>query len=144
MHIHFGCERWHQAAAFAIRYEVFVREQGISLQDEFDSLDTVDRNYFVAYENSLVVGTIRYQKKDDITIQPDRLCIKKTFRGQGLGKKLLLLLEEKAINEGCHFSLLSAEISAILFYENLGYSIHSDTYLEDGILCVEMGKKISS
>ncbi|MDA9469951.1 GNAT family N-acetyltransferase [Enterococcus sp. 5H] len=144
MHIHFGSERWHQAAAFALRYEVFVLEQGILPQDEFDSLDISDRNYFVAYEDSLVIGTIRYQKKDDITIQPDRLCIKKNFRGKGFGKKLLLLLEQKAINEGCQFSLLSAETSAILFYENLGYSIHSDEYLEDGILCVKMSKKISS
>lgn len=144
MHIHFGSERWHQAVAFALRYEVFILEQGILAQDEFDSLDTSDRNYFVAYEDSLVIGTIRYQKKDDITIQPDRLCIKKNFRGQGIGKNLLLLLEEKAINDGCQFSLLSAETSAILFYEKLGYSIHSDEYLEDGILCVEMFKKISS
>lgn len=63
MHTHFGCERWHQAAAFALRYDVFVLEQGISLQNEFDELDTEERNYFVVYEASLAVATIRYQKK---------------------------------------------------------------------------------
>lgn len=144
MHIHFGNERWHQAAAFALRYEVFVLEQGISLQDEFDSLDTIDRNYFVIYQASLAVGTIRYQKKDDFTIQPDRLCIKTSFRAQGLGKKLLSLVEEHAQIDGCCVSELSAETSAISFYEKLNYTVHSDEYLEDGIPCVKMIKNISS
>lgn len=144
MHTHFGCERWHQAAAFALRYDVFILEQGISLQDEFDELDTVERNYFVVYEESLAVATIRYQKKDNDTIQPDRFCVRKEYRSQGIGRTLLLLLEDKANKEGYKFSILSAEKAALSFYESLNYSVNSDEYMEDGILCVEMFKKISS
>ncbi|MEI5992871.1 GNAT family N-acetyltransferase [Candidatus Enterococcus mansonii] len=143
MHIHFGNERWQQAAALALRYEVFVLEQNISLQEEFDALDTVDRNYFVAYDESLAVATIRYQKKDDVTIQPDRFCVRKTYRGKGIGKKILSLLEEKAQEDGCTFSSLSAEKTAISFYESLNYKVNSEEYLEDGILCVEMVKQLA-
>ncbi|OTN86335.1 hypothetical protein A5819_003169 [Enterococcus sp. 7E2_DIV0204] len=142
MHTHFGNEVWHQAAAFILRYEVFVLEQGIALQDEFDELDTNDRNYFVVYENSLAIATIRYQKKDEQTIQPDRFCVRKEYRGQGIGKQLLLLLEETAVKEGYLFSTLSAEKTALTFYEALNYSVNSEEYLEDGLLCVEMIKKI--
>ncbi|MBO0423764.1 GNAT family N-acetyltransferase [Enterococcus plantarum] len=144
MHTHFGCERWHQAAAFALRYDVFVLEQGISLQNEFDELDTEERNYFVVYEASLAVATIRYQKKDDDTIQPDRFCVRKEYRGKGLGRNLLLLLEDKAMKDGFKYSILSAEKTALSFYQALNYSINSKEYLEDGIVCVEMIKKLSS
>ncbi|MGX7243686.1 GNAT family N-acetyltransferase [Enterococcus quebecensis] len=144
MHTHFGNERWHQAAAFALRYDVFVLEQEISLQEEFDALDTNERNYFVVYEGYLAIGTIRYQKKDAVTIQPDRFCVRKEYRGKGIGKQLLLLLEEKAIGDGCLFSVLSAEKTALSFYKSLNYTVNSAEYIEDGILCVEMIKKISS
>ncbi|MGX7150460.1 GNAT family N-acetyltransferase [Enterococcus ureasiticus] len=144
MHTHFGCERWHQAAAFALRYDVFVLEQGISLQDEFDELDTLERNYFVVYEQSLAVATIRYQKKNDDTVQPDRFCVRKEHRNQGIGRTLLLLLEDKATKEGFKFSILSAEKTALSFYQALDYSVNSEEYLEDGIICVEMIKKLSS
>ncbi|WP_086313624.1 hypothetical protein A5821_001149 [Enterococcus sp. 7F3_DIV0205] len=142
MHIHFGNERWNQAAAFALRYEVFVIEQGISVQDEFDDLDTIDRSYFVVYEGALPIATIRYQNKDDHTIQPDRFCVRKDFRGKGIGKNLLSLVEQKALDAGYSFSVLSAEKTAVDFYTSLNYTIHSQEYFEDGILCVEMIKNL--
>ncbi|EOL45854.1 GNAT family N-acetyltransferase [Enterococcus caccae] len=142
MHTHFGCEPWHQAAAFSLRYDVFVLEQGISLQDEFDFLDTKDRKYFVVYEQSLAIATIRYQKKNEHTIQPDRFCVRKEYRNQGIGKQLLLLLEQTAVKDGCTLSILSAEKTALSFYEALNYAVNSKEYVEDGILCVEMIKKI--
>ncbi|MBO0440198.1 GNAT family N-acetyltransferase [Candidatus Enterococcus ikei] len=142
MHIHFGNEPWHRAAAFALRYEVFVLEQEISLQEEFDELDTDQRNYFVAYDQRLALGTIRYQSIDATSIQPDRLCVKKEYRQKGIGKQLLLLLEEKALAEGYEFSILSAEKTALSFYEGLGYRVTSEEFLEDGIPCVKMSKKI--
>lgn len=144
MHIHFGNERWNQAAAFALRYEIFVLEQEISLHDEFDKLDTIDRYYFVAYEGTLAIATIRYQNKDNRTIQPDRFCVRKDYRNRGIGKKLLLLLEDQARNDGYKCSMLSAEKTALPFYKSLHYSVNSEEYLEDGIVCVEMIKKLSS
>lgn len=143
MYTHFGCERWQQAAAFALRYDVFVLEQGISLQDEFDELDTPERNYFVVYEGDLAVATIRYQEKDAQAIQPDRFCVHKKYRKMGIGKELLTRLEKHALDAGYRFSVLSAEISALPFYESLHYAVSSTEYLEDGILCVEMTKNLS-
>lgn len=142
MKIHFGNERWHQAASLALRYEVFVLEQGISLQAEFDSLDTAERCYFTAYEQQLALGTIRYQQLDKHTIQPDRFCVKKEYRGKGIGTSLLQQLESKAFTQGYRCSVLSAEKTAITFYEACGYTVISDYYLEDGILCVKMQKKL--
>ena len=143
MHIHFGNERWNQAAAFALRYEVFVLEQGISLKEEFDSLDCFDKNYYVIYNESTVLATARFQIIDQQTIQPDRLCVKKEYRGTGLGTKLVLEIEKYALNNGFSIAILSAEIAAIKFYQKLGYENNSKEYHEDGIPCIQMKKTLS-
>lgn len=139
----FSKDREQQAAAFYLRYEVFVLEQGISPTAEFDQLDTSERFYFVAYQDQQPTGTIRYQAKNATTIQPDRLCVKKEFRQQGVGQLLLQQLEAQALAEGYQQSVLSAEISAIAFYQKQGYRITSPEYLEDGVPCVEMTKSFN-
>lgn len=140
--IHFGNERWQQAAAFALRYEIFVLEQGIDLTDEFDRLDSDQRFYFVYYIQQLPIGTIRYQAYDTKTIQPNRLCVKQEYRHQGIGRQLLLALEKQAVNDGYLQSQLSAEIDAQGFYTSMGYTVSSSPFIEDGIYCVQMTKKI--
>lgn len=47
--------------AFYIRKEVFVNEQGISLADEFDEFDTINRfcDHILVYSNAQAVGTGR-------------------------------------------------------------------------------------
>ncbi|MHC5230030.1 GNAT family N-acetyltransferase [Enterococcus sp. LJL99] len=140
MYIHFGNERWNQAAAFALRYDVFVLEQGISLEDEFDSIDASEKKYYVVYEKSTVLATARFQIIDEQTIQPDRLCVKKEYRGTGIGTKLLLEIERCASQDGFSNAVLSAEKTAVNFYQKLGYKINSKEYYEDGIPCVQMKK----
>ena len=142
MKLHFGNERWNQAAAFALRYEVFVKEQHISVQEEFDSLDTPDRKYFVLYEGKEALGTVRYEMAEEEIVQPDRLCVQEDNRRRGIGTKLMAALEEKAAKEGCTTSTLNAEISVVPFYEKLGYTKQSGTFLEDNILCVKMSKQL--
>lgn len=141
---YFGALPELQAAAFYLRYQVFVLEQNISAELEFDSLDTPDRQYLVFFEKQLPVATVRYQKLDQLTLNPDRLCVHPNYRHQGLGMKLLKQIELRALQEGCQFSILSAEVSAQSFYEKAGYRVVSDIFEEDGIPCVKMQKELVS
>ncbi|KAF1296047.1 GCN5 family acetyltransferase [Enterococcus sp. JM4C] len=137
-----GNQQWLQAAAFYLRYQVFVLEQGIAAEDEFDTLDESEEIlYLVYFDGSLPIATLRYQKLDTQTLNPDRFCVSKAYRKNGIGKKLLLIAEEKAQEEGCTRAVLSAELTATTFYEKLGYTVSSSPYEEDGILCVKMEKK---
>lgn len=137
----FGNETWLRAAVYKLRYDVFVLEQGILPEDEFE--DTPSSLYFlVTNEEKVPIATIRYQACDNQTINPDRFCIAKAFRGQGIGRALLDSYEKKAKSDGYIRSELSAETSDAGFYEKAGYQTISDTYLEDGILCVPMAKNL--
>ena len=144
MNLVIGNEKWIQAAAFYLRYQVFVLEQKISAKEEFDRLDDDFATlYLVYYNKSQPVATLRYQKIDEKTFNPDRFCVSECYRNQGIGKQLLLDAEKKAANEGCTTSVLSAEVTAQAFYEKMGYRVISPTYMEDGILCVKVEKRLN-
>ncbi|MGL9747646.1 GNAT family N-acetyltransferase [Enterococcus sp. DIV0170] len=138
---YFGATPELQAAAFYLRYQVFVLEQNILPELEFDQLDTADRQYLVFFDEQLPVATVRYQKLDSVTLNPDRLCVHPDYRGHGLGAELLQYIEKQASKEGCCYSVLSAEISAQKFYEQQGYQVVSDVFEEDGIPCIKMQKE---
>ncbi|MEG0627794.1 MAG: GNAT family N-acetyltransferase [Enterococcus sp.] len=140
----FGSEPATQAAAFYLRYQVFVLEQGISPELEFDALDTPDRRYIVLFDGNIPVATARFQTIHNTILNPDRLCVARSFRQQGLGKKLLSKLEKLGLAEGYKTSLLSAEVSAQIFYEKSGYHVVSDIFKEDGIPCVKMQKALAA
>ncbi|MGO3912698.1 GNAT family N-acetyltransferase [Enterococcus viikkiensis] len=140
----FGSEPATQASAFYLRYQVFVLEQGISPELEFDALDTPDRRYIVLFDGNIPVATARFQTIHNTILNPDRLCVARSFRQQGLGKKLLSKLEKLGLAEGYETSLLSAEVSAQIFYEKSGYHVVSDIFKEDGIPCVKMQKALTA
>lgn len=139
----FGNDSWLQAAAFYLRYQVFVLEQGISAELEFDELDKQQPDFFVMFDETRPIATIRYQKdsKRADWIRPDRFCVAKAYRKQEIGRQLLTDYEAIAQKEGYVGSVLSAEASAQGFYEKLGYQPFGDPFYEDGILCITMEKR---
>jgi hypoxanthine-DNA glycosylase len=141
--LYYGSDAWLQAASFHLRYQVFVEEQNIPPHWEFDEIDAQQPNYFVLFERTIPIATIRYQAYSHDTIQPDRFCVAKTHRKLGLGKQLLQRFEEQALKDGYHYALLSAETTAIAFYEKLAYQRISEPFEEDGILCVTMRKRLT-
>lgn len=142
----FGNDSWLQAAAFYLRYQVFVLEQGISPELEFDELDWRKPNYFVIFDGQIPIATIRYQRdsKRADWIRPDRFCVAKPYRKQGIGQQLLVDYEAKAQKEGYLGSVLSAEASAQGFYEKLGYQPFGEPFYEDDILCITMEKRFKA
>lgn len=134
---------WNKAAAFYLRTLVFVQEQGISLKSEFDDLDIDSTFYLVIYHDKSPVGTIRYQQDDETTLRPDRLCVHKMMRKQGLGRRLILELEKIGKKQHCTLSRVHGEKQAIGFYQKLGYQVVSDEFIEDGIICVLLEKELN-
>lgn len=140
--LYFGNDTWIQAAAFYLRYQVFVLEQKIPVQWEFDAIDQAQPNYFMLFENSEPIATIRYQlATTPNTIQADRFCVAKEWRNQGIGTELLRNFERQTVKEKYRYIHLSAETSAVKFYEKQGYQIASEPFLEDGVSCIKMKKR---
>ncbi|KGR76286.1 GNAT family N-acetyltransferase [Ureibacillus sinduriensis] len=131
--------------AFEIRKEIFVEEQGVPLEDEFDQFDNLDGlcKHILVYYNEQPVGTGRIRFVDGVG-KLERICILKDFRKLGLGKIIIKELEAIAIEREASQVKLHGQTHAEGFYTNLGYYTDSDIFMEDGIPHVLMRKDLSS
>ena len=131
--------------AFAIRKEVFVKEQGVPLEDEFDQFDILNSlcEHILVHYNEQPVGTGRIRFVDGIG-KLERICILKPYRKFGLGKVIIKALEDIAEEHGASQVKLHGQTHAQGFYAKLGYRTVSDMFMEDGIPHILMLKDLSS
>ena len=129
--------------AFQIRKEVFVEEQGVSLEDEFDEFDKLHDlcEHILVYYNEQPVGTGRLRVVDGYG-KLERICILEPYRKFGLGKIMINTLEGIAKEKGISRVKLHGQTQAEGFYEKLGYQTSSDIFMEDGIPHLLMVKDI--
>ena len=122
---------------FDLRLEVFVDEQGFSADIELDEYDATASHYLLKQNNG-VVGVGRFILKENYG-KIGRLAIKKSQRGKGLGKLLLLEIEKQNLERVKDF-LLHAQSDKREFYENCGYVVEGDEFLEEGVPHLKMRK----
>ena len=132
---------------FALRIEVFVKEQNVPIELELDDKDYSDNTVHIGYfHDDNLIGVARLIDIDKDVIHIGRVVIDKEYRGQGIGRELIIgceniaqqILKRKIIIE------LSAQIQAENFYESLGYNrVNDKIYLDAGIEHVDMRKVIN-
>lgn len=130
--------------AFHIRKEVFVKEQGVPLADELDEFDNLSGrcDHVLVYYDEQAVGTGRIRVVDGLG-KLERICILKSYRKYGLGKKIIQMLEEIAKDKGIAKVKLHGQTHAEEFYKKLGYMTSSDVFTEDGIPHILMVKEFT-
>ena len=132
---------------FALRIEVFVKEQKVPIELELDDKDYSDNTIHIGYfDDDKLIGIARLIELDKDVIHIGRVVIDKKYRGKGIGRKLIIgcesiakqILKKEVIIE------LSAQIQAEKFYESLGYNrINDKIYLDAGIEHIDMRKIIN-
>lgn len=132
-------------AAFTIRKEVFVKEQRVPLEDEFDQFDALNGlcEHILVHYNEQPVGTGRIRFIDGAG-KLERICILEPYRKFGLGKMIIKSLEEIAEKQGASQVKLHGQTQAEGFYKKLGYRTSSNVFMEDGIPHILMLKELSS
>ncbi|NYE07107.1 hypothetical protein F4694_003892 [Bacillus niacini] len=131
--------------AFHIRKAVFVEEQGVPLEDEFDEFDNLNGQceHILVYYEEQPVGTGRVRWVVDFG-KLERICILEPYRKFGLGKVIITALEEIAQERGAKKVKLHGQTQAEGFYKKLGYQTSSSVFIEDGIPHYLMIKELLS
>jgi predicted GNAT family N-acyltransferase len=130
------------ADAHAVRRAVFVEEQGVPAELELDGLDE-RASQFVAYDpEQRPVGTARLRTPKAKQGKPERVAVRDSHRGEGLGEQLMDAVETAAREQGCTRLVLHAQTTVEEFYEHLGYETTSDVFEQAGIPHVEMKKQL--
>ena len=132
---------------FALRIEVFVKEQNVPMELELDEKDNSENTVHIGFfDNNKLIGVARLIDLNKDVIHIGRVAIDKEYRGRGIGRELIIgceniaqqILKRKIIIE------LSAQIQAENFYKSLGYNRVNDIiYLDAGIEHVDMMKEIN-
>jgi predicted GNAT family N-acyltransferase len=131
--------------AYEVRRDVFIEEQDVDEAIEMDGNDD-DATHFVIYDTDgdgdQPVATARVRYKDADTAKAERVAVLAEYRGEGLGRRLMELLEDEARATGHSQIDLHAQTAVEGFYRALGYETVSDEFVEAGIPHVEMEKEI--
>ncbi len=130
--------------AFAIRQTVFIVEQKVPEEEEFDEFDKLDAacDHILVYFNDQPVGTGRLRVVDGYG-KLERICILIEFRKFGLGKVIIQSLEEIALKKGLTKYKLNAQSYAEGFYEKLGYKREGEEFMDCGIPHILMKKQFN-
>ncbi len=122
-----------ETSILQIRFNVFVAEQGVEPSLEVDGRDP-DCVHAIAYDENLPIGTGRLLPDGHI----GRMAVLKEYRSTGVGQKILLKLVEAARERGWKKVELSSQIQAVDFYERFGFQRLGETYVEAGIVHLDM------
>jgi len=129
---------------FKLRIEIFIFEQKCPIEEEFDNYDNPasESIQFIVEENGKCVGTARIVNYKDKT-KIERVCIIKNKRKLNIGSQLMNHMHNYLKKNDTNIVEISAQITAINFYKNLGYVEEGTQYIEVGINHIKMKKLIN-
>lgn len=127
--------------AFAVRETVFVVEQGVDPDIEYDEHDET-ATHIVAYDGDEPVGAARLREYDPGVGKVERVAVLASHRENGVGTALMDALEDEARELGLESLKLHSQTRAAGFYRSQGYERYGDEFEEAGIPHVEMRKRL--
>lgn len=126
--------------AQGLRVAVFVVEQGVPIELEWDEADAISLHAVAYDERGTPVGTGRLLPDGHI----GRMAVLRSMRGTGIGSQVLHALVKEAQRQGHHALVLHAQTHAIAFYTQHGFVARGEEFMEAGIPHREMVLTLAS
>ncbi|MER5359902.1 GNAT family N-acetyltransferase [Streptomyces sp. NPDC002785] len=135
-------EEQDRAACFQVRKDVFVGEQNVPEEIEYDVYDADAVHVIAIAADGSALGTGRLlhgpaaaaKTGGDLTVGSlGRLAVTKEARGLGVGVALVRAIEDAARELGLAAVDLHAQTHALGFYERLGYVAYGPDFPDAGI-----------
>ena len=120
--------------AFAIRRQVFVDEQHVSAEEEYDEFET-SSTHFLARINNLPCGTARWRRTSN-GVKLERFAVLKAYRSKGVAKALLQAVLNDVFSqqpEPIERIYLHAQLTAMPLYAGFGFVPVGPQFDEAGI-----------
>ncbi len=131
----------HRFEISAIRRAVFIEEQGVSEEEEWDGLDSSEDTYhLLAYLNGKPTGTARILANGQL----GRFSVLMPFRHYGIGAKLIQAAINFALLKNINSIFLYSQLHVIRLYEKFGFTITGKPFLDAGITHKKMVLNMSS
>ncbi len=112
----------------AVREQVFVREQSVPVELEWDEFDALCQ-HVVAEAAGQAIGTGRLLPDGHV----GRMAVLASWRGRGVGSALLDVLLRLARERGIPRVMLNAQSRVVAFYRRHGFVAEGEEFIEAGI-----------
>lgn len=117
-----------------VREQVFIVEQQVPVEEEWDDIDPICQHVLVLDQNGLPIGTGRLTPEGKI----GRMAVMAEWRKHGLGAAILRELMDWASEIGWQKLALHAQTQAQGFYQKFGFTPQGDVFMEAGIEHITM------
>ena len=124
----------------AVREPVFVVEQQVPIEEEWDDLDPQCRHVIARDAANRPIGTGRLTPERKI----GRMAVLAEWRGKGVGDALMEALMDEARALGWPEISLNSQTHAMPFYARHGFEVVGDEFMEAGIPHRKMRKALGS
>lgn len=117
--------------AFEIRRIVFIDEQKVPEEEEFDTYEVNSRHY-LAFYGITPCGAARWRRTDqEKSIKLERFAVLKEFRGKGVGSALIAkTLADVSEVEDYDRIYLNAQLAAVPLYQKFGFVSVGEVFFE--------------
>ncbi|MVM30040.1 GNAT family N-acetyltransferase [Spirosoma sp. HMF4905] len=120
--------------AFAIRRQVFVEEQHVSPEEEYDEFEDIS-THFLAFAEGTPCGTARWRRTSN-GVKLERFAVLPDYRGKGVGKALVKAVLDDVFSqqpEPIERIYLHAQVPAMPLYASFGFVPVGPMFEEAGI-----------
>ena len=133
---------WHSdsAALKLVREAVFICEQGISTDLEWDGLDAACIHVLAADATLHPIGTARLLPDGNI----GRMAVLEEWRRQGVGSAMMERLLGEAREWRIRQVSLNAQVYVTAFYRKFGFKPVGEEFMEAGIPHIRMVNRLAS
>lgn len=120
--------------AFAIRREVFVKEQNVSAKEEYDKYES-ESHHFLAFYQNIPCGTARWRITEK-GIKLERFAVLAPYRGKKVGRAIVekvlqdIFTHEQFAEKAVY---LHAQVQVVGFYEKFGFVKFGEMFQECNI-----------
>ncbi len=132
---------WHDGEPLlrAIRETVFMREQGVPAEMEWDGLDEVCRHALALSAKGDAIGCGRIvPPRGRAPARIGRLAVLSEWRHRKVGTALLEALLDHARAENYSQVVVNAQVNALPFYRRFGFEAEGEEFREAGIPHIRM------
>ncbi|MBU1214396.1 MAG: GNAT family N-acetyltransferase [Gammaproteobacteria bacterium] len=127
---------WHDGEPLlrAIRETVFIREQGVPEELEWDEFDETCRHALALSLSGEAIGCGRILPNGHI----GRIAVMQPWRNQKVGTALMEALLDEARSRKYQFVDVDAQVHAVPFYQGFGFVAQGKEFLDAGLPHIKM------
>lgn len=125
----------------ALRYDILRAPLGYPPGSEIFEFEA-ESLHLVAVDMGAVVGCVLFYPDGSGGGRLFQMAVRKALQRSGLGSQLVLTLERELARRGVQTVILHARQVVQGFYEQLGYTLYGEPYLEVGIPHVSMKRSL--